>query len=123
MEAKKVNIITAEGCGHCEKIKVVKGENIQFIDINSEDARRFIPEPSAEELVPTAFDEDGEQCELTMEEGTLVAKCKKYTVIENSEDSIVLNEGEEVTVENIEGDSNSKSESFNSEEKRVTEAV
>jgi hypothetical protein len=104
MEAKKVNIITAEGCEHCEEIKVVKGENIQFIDINSEDARRFIPEPSTEELVPTAFDEEGEQCELTIEDGTLVAKCKKYTVIENSEDSIVLNEGDEVVVEAIEGD-------------------
>lgn len=64
----KVQIITAEGCSHCTKLKKKIEEmggdsDIEFIDIYSEDGGK-ITDQFEIEVVPTAIREDGVRCEI-----------------------------------------------------------
>lgn len=102
MSDKPVKLVVAEGCGYCEEIKNMKLENIEIIDVETDEAGKLLNMAEGSIYVPVAFDSDGEKCELLREDGILTVKCNKITVIETGEGGVVLENDKDYNEEDFE---------------------
>lgn len=102
MDEKQIRLVVADGCGYCEEIKEMKLDNVEILDVNTEEAINLLGITGDSIFVPAAFDGDGKKCELFMDNGVLTVKCDKITVIETGEEGIVLDNDKEYTEEDFE---------------------
>lgn len=68
-------VFTEDSCGGCDFIKKrLKDSNIRFIDINSEEAGRYLKE-GQDVVVPSALSK-GKRCLLKLKDDKIFAECE-----------------------------------------------
>ena len=102
MDEKAIKLVVAEGCGYCEEIKDMKLENVEIIDVETDEARKLLNIAEGSIFVPAAFDSDGNKCEIFIEDGVVRFACDKITVIETGEEGIILENDKEYKEDDFE---------------------
>lgn len=102
MDEKAIRLVVAEGCGYCEEIKEMKLDNVEIIDVETDEARKLLNIAEGSVFVPAAFDNDGKKCEIFIEDGIVRFACDKITVIETGEEGVVLENNKDYNEEDFE---------------------